>query len=313
MPSHAASAHAAPAREIWAPLPLSEWQPTYATLHLWLQIVGKVRLALAPLVNHWWNTTLYLTARGLTTSPIPYHDGAFEISFDFVDHRLTIETSWGRRRELALRAQSSADFYPMLMKELAALGIQVKIWPMTVELPENIRLDTDRTHSTYEGEFVTRWWRIMVAVAAVLEEFRGRFVGKSSPVHFFWGSFDLAVTRFNGRRAPHREGADAMTNEAYSHEVISAGFWPGSGPITDAAFYAYAAPQPEGFAAAKVQPSQARYDTSLGEFVLMYEDVRTAPSPRQALLDFVQSTYDAAATLGNWNRAELERIPQGAE
>jgi hypothetical protein len=293
--------------EVWAPLPLAEWQPTYATVHLWLQTVGKIRLAFTPLLNHWWNTTLYLSARGLTTSPMPFQDGAFEISFDFIDHRLLIDTSWGPRRELPLQAQSSADFHAAIMNELAGLGIDVKIWPMTVELPENIRLDLDREHHTYDAAFVTRWWRIMIAVESVMQEFRALFLGKSSPVHFFWGSFDLAVTRFNGRRAPYREGAGAMMNEAYSHEVISAGFWPGSGPIDGAAFYAYAAPAPEGLATAQVKPAQARYDTTLGEFVLMYEDVRNAPSPRQALFDFLQSTYDAAATLGDWNRSELER------
>lgn len=295
------------AHDGWPELPLREWQPSYATLHLWTQVVGKIRTKLTPLVNHWWNSTLYLNARGLTTSAIPYAEGAFEISFDFIDHRLAIETSWGPRRTIELRPKPCCDFYRQVMDALADLGIEVEISPVAQELPQPIRLDLDREHASYDAEYVQRWWRIMLRVAMILSEFRARFIGKSSPVHFFWGSFDLAVTRFSGRRAPAREGAGAMMNEAYSHEVISVGFWPGSGPIQDAAFYAYAAPQPAGFDSAKIKPDTARYDRTLGEYILMYDDMRSAPSPRQALLDFAQSTYEAGASLGGWNRAELER------
>ncbi len=291
----------------WPPLPYAEWRPTYETLHLWMQIVGKIRLELTPLLNHWWNSTLYLTARGMTTSAMPYRGGAVEIRFDFIDHRLIIDSSRGGVGGFDLRPQAPADFYAELREEMEKLGIEVSIWPVTVELPEAIHLDTDRTHSSYDSAQVHAWWRATLSAALVLEEFRARFVGKSSPVHFFWGSFDLAVTRFNGKRAPEREGADAITKEGYSHELISAGFWPGSGAITDAAFYVYAAPSPEGLANVSVKPAAARWDGELGEFLLMYDDVRNAASPRETLLDFLESTYEAAATLANWNREQLER------
>jgi hypothetical protein len=292
--------------EAWPPLPLAAWQDTYDTVHLWLQVVGKVRLALTPLLNHWWNTTLYVTPRGLTTSAIPCAGGAFEIRFDFLSHEMIIETSGGERVVRPLRPLSCADFFAELMGTLEELGIKVHLWPVAVEF-EPIHLDTDRVHCSYDADAVHRCWRILLSASQVMEEFRARFIGKCSPVHFFWGSFDLAVTRFNGKRAPYREGAGEMMNEAYSHEVISAGFWPGGGPITEAVFYAYAAPAPAGLADAQVQPAAARYDKELGEFLLPYEAVRTASSPRQALLDFLQSTYDAAADLAGWNRAELER------
>ena len=295
--------------EVWAPLPLAEWQPTYDTVHLWLQIIGKIRIGASPLINHWWNSALHFTTHGLTTSPLAHENGAFEISLDFIDHRLVIDTSWAPGREHELQPQTSADFYAMIMKSLADLGIHVHVWPVTVEMPEAIHLDTDRTHATYDRAYVTRWWRIMLAVESVLEEYRARFIGKSSPVHFFWGSCDVAVTRFSGRRAPYREGAGEMMNESYSHEVHSVGFWPGTAPV-EASFYAYAAPTPEGFDKAPVKPPQARWDTSLGEYLLAYEDVRTSASPRDAILDFAQSTYEAAATLGRWNRDELERKPR---
>jgi hypothetical protein len=293
--------------DAWPALPLAEWKPTYQTLHLWTQVVGKIRLALTPLVNHWWNSTLYLSARGLTTSPIPYGDSTFEVSFDFIDHRLTIDTSWGARRVIDLRPQATADFYRAVTTALKELQIEVHIHPLSSELPETIHLDTDRDHASYDPMYVNRWWRIMLSSANVFGEFRGRFIGKSSPVHFFWGGCDLAVTRFSGRRAPPREGADGITREGYSHEAISAGFWPGSGSVEGAAYYAYAAPQPAGFDRAAVRPPAARYDTELGEFLLMYDDVRSAPSPRDALLEFLQTTYEAGATLAGWNRAELER------
>lgn len=295
--------------DAWPSLHLSEWKPSYETLHLWMQIVGKIRLALTPLVNHWWNTTLYLTARGLTTSAMPYQSGAVELRFDFIDHKLFIETSWRDPTIIELRAQTPADFYGTVMGTLRENGIDVKIWPVTVEMPTAIRLDSDRDHSSYDREAVNRWWRIMLRVDAVLQEFRAKFIGKSSPVHFFWGSFDLAVTRFSGRRAPgRREGPlAAMMTEAYSHEVISAGFWPGSGTVSDTAFYAYAAPQPNGFAEAKILPSAAHYDTNLGEFLLMYDEVRRSSRPREVLLNFLQSTYEAGASLAQWDRSALER------
>jgi hypothetical protein len=291
--------------EQWPELPLAAWQKTYDTLHLWTQVIGKIRTTQTPLINHWWNATLYLNARGLTTSAIPHDDGAFEIAFDFIDHRLLIETSWGKRRSLELRPQFCADFWQAVMDALAELKIELKIHPLSSELPQNVRLDLDREHDTYDPAWANRWWRITLAVHNVLQEFRARFIGKCSPVHFFWGSFDLAVTRFSGRRAPPRE--DPMMNEAYSHEVSSAGFWPGSGTISDAAFYAYHAPQPAGFDRASVGPAAAHYDSQLGEFILMYDDVRKSATPREALLDFLQSTYEAGANLAGWNRAELER------
>jgi Family of unknown function (DUF5996) len=291
--------------EQWPELPLAAWQKTYDTLHLWTQVIGKIRLARTPLINHWWNTTLYVNARGLTTSSIPYGDGAFEIAFDFIDHRLLIETSWGKRRTLDLRPQACADFWHAVMEALAELKIDLEIHPLSSELPQNVRLDLDREHDSYEPQWANRWWLVTLAVHNVLQEFRTRFIGKCSPVHFFWGSFDLAVTRFSGRRAPQRD--DPMMNEAYSHEVSSAGFWPGSGSISKPAFYAYHAPQPEGFDRASVKPPAAHYDPQLGEFILMYDDVRNSPSPRETLLEFLQSTYEAGANLAGWDRAELER------
>jgi hypothetical protein len=290
----------------WPPLPLEAWLDTYQTLHMWMQIVGKVRLELTPLANHWWNVTFYVSPRGLTTSPIPSGDRLFEITFDFIDHQLDIQVSDGRRKSLPLFPRTVADFYREFMAALRSLGIEVKIWPVAVEIPELIRLDRDETRASYDPESAHRLWRILVSTDIVLKQSRAKFSGKASPVHFFWGSFDLCVTRFSGRPAPPREGADAMTREAYSHEVISAGFWPGGGNIKGAAFYAYAAPEPKGFADSKVLPGTAFYDRQLNEFLLMYDDVRTAADPAQTLLDFVESTYRAAADLGNWDRA-LER------
>ena len=291
----------------WPALPLAEWQETYATLHMWTQIVGKVRLALAPRVNHFWEVTLYVSARGLTTSPIPYERGIFEIEFDFLHHNLVIRTSEGANQTIALAPRSVADFYKEFTATLASVGIHVKIWPVPVEVPNPIAFDKDFTHASYDRDAVSRFWRILISVDTIFKEFRGRFIGKDSPVHFFWGSFDLAVTRFSGRRAPEREGADPITKEAYSHEVISAGFWPGGGDIKDAAFYVYAAPEPEGFSKSAILPSQAFYHPQMKEFFLMYDDVRRATSPRTTLLDFLQSTYEAGANLGKWDRAGLER------
>ena len=293
--------------ECWPALPLDSWKDTYATLHMWSQIVGKVRLALTPLVNHWWNIPLYVTARGLTTSRIPCGKRAFELRFDFIEHQLVLETSDGALKTLPLAAKTVSDFYQEFMSMLRSTDIEVKIWRMPVEIPNPIPFDQDRLHSSYDPKFVERFWRILLSVDAVFGEFRSRFIGKSSPVHFFWGSFDLAVTRFSGRRAPERPGADTMTREAYSHEVSSVGFWPGSSDVSDAAFYSYAAPEPSGFKEARVQPNAAFYQKTLGEFLLPYEEVRKAESPTAALLDFCQSTYEAAANLGNWDRATLER------
>jgi hypothetical protein len=273
---------------------------------MWTQVVGKIRLAQTPLVNHWWNVPLYVTARGLTTSAMPYHERTFEIDFDFIDHALIIKTSDGAHSERKLVPQSVAAFYQEVMRMLKELDIEVKIWTMPVEIPDPIAFEKDEVHASYDAEYAGRFWRILLRTSKVFEDFRARFIGKCSPVHFFWGSFDLAVTRFSGRRAPEREGADPITREAYSHEVISHGFWPGSGAI-DAAFYAYAAPEPEGFSRERVLPAKAFYHDEMKEFLLYYDDVRQSASPEDALMDFLQSTYDAGANLGKWERAALER------
>jgi hypothetical protein len=288
-------------------LPLEAWQNTYGTLHMWTQIIGKLRLALSPLINHWWEVPLYVNARGLTTSAIPYEDEIFEVQFDFIDHQLTIQTSGGSSKSMPLRAESVADFYAKFMSALKSLGIEVKIWTMPVEVANPIPFERDTQHASYDPEYAQRFWQILIFCDTVFKEFRSRFIGKDSPVHFFWGSFDLCVTRFSGRRAPERPGADPVTREAYSHEVISAGFWPGGGEIKGAAFYAYAAPEPAGFAQQSVQPSAAFYHPNLHEFLLMYDDVRKAASPREALLSFLQSIYEAGANLAQWDRKELER------
>jgi hypothetical protein len=294
---------------LWPSLQLESWKDTCATLHMWTQIVGKVRLALTPLVNHWWNVPLYVGARGLTTSLVPYRGAACEISFDFIDHQLVLQATDGSRRTLPLQPRSVGDFYQEFMRMLRSAGIEVKIWPVPVEIPDPIPFEEDQIHASYDPEYAQRFWRILLAVDRVFTEFRSRFIGKCSPVHFFWGSFDLAVTRFSGRPAPPRPGADLITREAYSHEVSSVGFWPGSGNIKEAAFYSYAAPEPEGFRDVRVRPACARYDAQLGEFILMYDDIRSTDSPSAALLDFCQSTYEAAATLGHWDRPALERHP----
>jgi len=293
--------------ECWPSLPLEAWKDTYATLHMWTQIVGKVRLRLTPVVNHWWNVPLYVTARGLSTSRIPYGERSFEIWFDFLRHQLVIETSDGLQKTLPLLPRSVADFYQEFMKALHSAGIDVKIWHMPVEIPNPIAFDQDRVHASYDAASVEKFWRILMSVDAVFNEFRSGFLGKCSPVHFFWGSFDLAVSRFSGRRAPERAGADAITREAYSHEVSSVGFWPGGGDIQDAAFYSYTSPEPQGFKEARVRPEAAFYHKQVGEFLLMYEDVRRANSPSAALFDFCRSTYEAGASLGNWDRKSLER------
>ena len=289
-------------------LPLKDWQTTYDTLHMWTQIVGKVRLALSPNINHWWGTALYVTVRGLTTSAIPYEKGIFEIYFDFIAHELRIETSLGETRSFRLVPRTVASFYWEFMAALHSLGIDVKMWGMPVEVPKPIEFKLDESHSSYDPEYAYRFWQVLASVAPVFQKFRAGFIGKSSPVHFFWGSFDLAVSRFNGKRATVRADADVITKEGYSHEVISVGFWPGDGEIIkDAAFYAYAAPEPAGFKDSTVLPAKAFYSTEKSEFFLMYDDVRLSGSPEKTLLDFCQSTYDAAAYLAGWNRAELER------
>lgn len=291
----------------WPELPLAAWKDTYSTLHMWTQIVGKVRLALSPRVNHWWEVPLYVNASGLTTSPIPYSNGVFEVRFDFLHHKLVIETSRDAAKELTLAPRSVADFYGEFMAALARLGIDVKIWKMPVEVPDPTPFDEDTQHASYDAEYANRFWRILVSCDAIFKEFRARFIGKASPSHFFWGSFDLAVTRFSGRPAPERPDADAITREAYSHEVISSGWWPGGGEISGPAFYSYAAPEPTGFAQRPISPASAFYHPTLKEFLLMYDDVRTCPAPGALLLSFLQSTYDAGADLGEWDRKALER------
>lgn len=293
--------------QTWPSLSLSEWKPTYETLQLWTQIVGKVRLALCAPQNHYWQVTLYVNARGLTTSLIPYGDSAFEIQFDFIDHALIIKTADGRMRMMALAPRTVADFYSEFVEELASLDIEVKISDMPQELPDPIPFDQDQVHRAYDRDAVHRFWLILLHADALMQEFRSDFLGKASPVHFFWGSFDLAVTRFSGRIAPARPNADKVTREAYSHEVISCGFWPGSGNIQEAAFYAYAAPEPPGFATSAILPPTSFYNEPTHGFVLRYDDVRRAADPDRAVLDFFRSTYEAGANLAKWDRRALER------
>jgi Family of unknown function (DUF5996) len=289
------------------PLPFDSWKDTLASLHMWAQIVGKVRLKLCPLVNHWWNVPFYITARGMTTSAMPYQQRDIEVEFDFIEHKLAIETSDGRVATVALVPQSVAEFYEKFMAVLGELGVSVHIWTKPCEIPNPIPFEQDHAHATYDPEAAHKFWQMLVWVDQIFKEFRGSFQGKGSPVHFFWGSFDLAVTRFSGRVAPERPGADSITREAYSHEVSSAGFWPGGGDIKGPAFYSYAAPEPPGFAEQGVRPQAAFYHRQLKEFLLMYDDIRAAASPKAALMEFLQSTYDAAADLGKWDRKALER------
>lgn len=290
----------------WPALPYEAWHDTYATLHLWTQVVGKVALAQAPPLNHCWAVALRVTPRGLTTRALPHGERTFTIEFDFVDHRLLIDASDGRMHSMALRPCSVADFYRQLLQTLAAMRLPVTIHPLSTELPQPIRLDRDTQHRSYDPEYVNRLWRILVQVDRVFAESRCAFVGKSSPVNFFWGSFDLAVTRFSGRRAPPREGP-AFQREAYSHEVISHGFWPGSGPLLQPAFYAYAAPEPAGLKQARVQPEAAYYHRELNEFILPYDAVRTANAPEAMIHAFIDSTYASAADLAHWDRDALDR------
>lgn len=295
----------------WPALPLDAWRDTRDTLHMWTQIVGKIRLALTPLVNHWWNTTLYVTAHGLGTGPMPCGDREVEVLFDFVDHNLRIRSSDGQQKAIPLLPRSVADFYREVMASMQAIGVDVHIWPKPVEISNPIPFDQDTRHASYDPEYANRFWRTLVLSEQVFEQFRARFIGKCSPVHFFWGSFDLAVTRFSGRRAPERPGADRITREAYSHEVISHGFWPGGdwmgNEVNTPLYYSYTAPAPQGLADEAIRPGPARYDPQLSEFILDYEAVRTARAPKQALMEFLQSTYEAGARRAGWDRAALER------
>jgi hypothetical protein len=297
------------ANSIWPALPWDEWKDTADTLHMWTQIVGHTRLALAAPLNHWWHVTLYVTPRGLTTSSIPYSNESFDVEFDFIDHRLVIRLSSGPVKVLALRAQSVAAFYREYMDALASLGIQVEIHSSPDEVADPIPFAEDTVHASYDPDAAHRFWRILMQSAEVFKQFQSNWLGKSSPVHFFWGSFDLAVTRFSGHRAPERPGADAITREAYSHEVISFGFWPGNGGYGKPAYYAYAAPEPEGLGKAAVRPAAAFYSDERKEFFLNYDDMRASSSPSEAILAFMESTYEAAANLApqHWDRAALER------
>lgn len=290
----------------WPALPYDEWKDTRATLHLWTQVVGKIALALAPPLNHCWGVALRVNARGLTTRPLPYGERSFAIQFDFIDHRLVVGASDGATRSLALRPRSVADFHRELLQTLADMQLAVTIHPLSTELPQPIRLDRDTRHRSYDPVYANRFWRILVQVERVFTESQCSFVGKSSPVNFFWGSFDVAVTRFSGRRAPPRNGP-AFEREAYSHEVISHGFWPGSGPLLQPAFYAYAAPEPAGLKEAKVRPEAAYYHRELGEFILPYDAVRQAEAPDAMIHAFIRSTYEHAADLAHWDRGALER------
>ncbi len=295
----------------WPELPLAGWQDTYATLHMWAQIVGKIRLARAPLINHWWQATFYVTPRGLTTSAIPHGTRSFAIDFDFLDHELRIATSDGRLGAHPLRAEPVADFHAAVFALLKGLDLDVRIWATPVEVEAPIPFARDRQHAAYDADAAERFWRVLAQTERVFTEFRSRFLGKVSPVHLFWGGFDLAVTRFSGRVAPPHGPVpnipDAVVQEAYSHEVSSLGFWPGGGPLPEPVFYAYAYPEPPGFKDARVGPAEAYYFPDMGEFVLPYEAVRTAASPDAALLEFAESTYAAAADLAGWDRPALER------
>jgi Family of unknown function (DUF5996) len=292
------------AHDTWPALPLDEWQDTYDTLHMWTQIVGKVRLGLAPRQNHWWNCALYVNTRGLATSPIPYRGQAFELNFNFIDHRLELRTSSDTKRAISLKPKTVAEFYRELFSTLREAGIVTQINPKPQEVPNPIPFDEDQTHRSYDPEYANRFWRILLGTDSALKEFRARFIGKSSPVHLFWGSLDLCGTRFNGCRAPERKGI--ISSEAYSHECSSVGWWPGGGDIKGPAFYAYMAPEPAGYSG-KDLLNLARYDQQMHEFILMYDDVRRTKSPHQEILEFAQRTYEAGADLAGWDRRSLER------
>jgi hypothetical protein len=298
--------------EIWPEIPFAAWSETCATLHMWTQVVGKIRLAVTPRVNHWWNVPLYVTATGLTTSPMLFGNTAFEIQFDFIQHHLVIRTSEGRSDIMLLAPRTVAEFYDVLMTKLRSLGIEIRIWPKPVEVADAIPFDQDTSHASYDAAHARRFWHALLQADRVLQQFRARFIGKASPVHFFWGSFDLAATRFSGRPAPPHPGgvpnlADWAVREAYSHECSSCGFWPGNGGFGQAAFYSYAYPEPAGFSDADAGVPGGYYSSELREFVLPYDAVRSARAPDALLLHFLQNTYDAAANLGKWDRDALER------
>jgi hypothetical protein len=305
--------------EAWPRLGLDEWSDTLTTVQRWTQIVGKTRLTYSPMQNHWWQVALYVTARGLTTSPIPrdHGEGTFQVDFDFIDHRLVIAMSDGETAVVPLEARSVADFYADYLSALRSLGIDLRLrFPAPSEMADRMLFADDRVHASYDGDAVRRCWQIMAHADRALQAFRGRFLGKSSPSHFWWGGFDMACTRFSGRRAPQHPGGipnlpDYVTREAYSHECISAGWWPGTvgSPVVEPAFYAYAYPEPKGCDVAPIKPAAAFYHQNLHEWILPYESVRTSASPERALQDFLESTYEAAADLGNWDRAALERQP----
>lgn len=302
-------------REIWPSLPWEAWQETCTTMHMWSQVIGKIRLKLAPMVNHWWQVPLYVTPRGLTTSPMPFEARIFQIDFNFLKHTLEIITDKGDAHFFELKGLSVADFYNRTMAALSSLGIKVRIWTTPVEADNRTPFEQDTKQATYDPEFAERFWRVLVQVDRVLKKFRSQFIGKVSPVHFFWGAFDHAVTRFSGRRAPEHPGVPSVGRfvmvEAYSHELSSCGFWPGAG-LGMPAFYAYAYPEPEGFKEYPVQPQEAYYHKELGEFILPYDAVRTSLTPDETLLSFLKSTYEAAAELGNWERVSLERQGESA-
>ena len=299
------------ATNLWPELPLAEWKDTYDTLHMWTQIVGKIRLTLTPLVNHWWNTALYVTPHGLTTSAMSYKGRLFQINFDFIAHLLLIEVDDGSMKTIHLRPHSVAEFYQEMLAALGSLGMPLTIWTTPVEVPDRTPFERDHKHAAYDPEYAQRFWRILAQTSRVFAEFRSRFIGKASPVHFFWGAFDLAVTRFSGRQAPSHPGVQNCPRfvmvEAYSHEVSSCGFWPGGGPVNEPVFYAYAYPEPQGFKDHTILPAEAFYHNGMSEFVLPYEVVRTATSPDDVLMSFLQSSYEAAATCAKWDRHTLER------
>jgi len=298
-------------KNAWPALPLSKWKETYATLHMWTQIVGKIRLALTPMQNHWWNTALYVSPRGLTTSTMHYNGQLLQIDFNFIDHMLVIETTDQPPKTIALQPRTVADFYQNTMDALTSLGMPVKIWTTPVEVADRTPFEKDEKHASYDPEYAQKFWRILTQANRVFTKFSCRYSGKVSPIHFFWGAFDLAVTRFSGRMAPSHPGAPNVARfvavEAYSHEVSSCGFWPGGGPIDEPVFYAYTYPEPDGFSQCPTQPAEAFYHKELGEYLLPYDVVRTAESPDDILLSFLESTYEAAATCGNWDRRLLER------
>jgi hypothetical protein len=294
-------------KQSWPPLPLDAWRDTRDTLQMWTQMVGKICLALTPRVNHFWNVAFQITSRGLMTPALPCEGRTFTMTFDFLEHALVVDRSDGARQTVPFRAETVADFYARLMETLHRMDIDVRIWTMPVEVPEPIRFEKDTVHRSYDGAAARTFWETLLAMKPVFDAFRSEFIGKCSPVHFFWGSFDLAVTRFSGRPAPAREGADSITREAYSHEVISHGWWPGGGAVNEPAFYAYAAPEPPGLKTAPVLPAAAYYTTEMSLLILPYDAVRTSATPEADLQTFLRTTYEAAATLAAWDRKSLER------